>query len=97
MLSQNDFLNLFNQNSKKESLSEFLRKYKVKTSIDSINLKKYIEKKNINIKDIEKLKDIIDNKNDYLIRFYNTSLRLPENLRITEEPMKNKKYNNNIF
>ncbi len=96
MLSQNDFLNLFNQNSKKESLSEFLRKYKVKTSIDSINLKKYIEKKNINIKDIEKLKDIIDNKNDYLIRFYNTSLRLPENLRITEEPMKNKKYNNNL-
>lgn len=96
MLSQNDFLNLFNQNSKKESLSEFLRKYKVKTSIDTINLKKYIEKKNINIKDIEKLKDIIDNKNDYLIRFYNTSLRLPENLRITEEPMKNKKYNNNL-
>lgn len=96
MLSEKDFLNLFNQKSKIESLSEFLRTYKVKTSIDTINLKKYIEKKNINIKDIEKLKDIIHNKNDYLIRFYNTSLRLPDNLRITEEPMKNKKYNNNL-
>jgi hypothetical protein len=96
MLSQEDFLSLF-KNSKKQSLNEFLKTYKVKTSIETYKLNKYIEKKEIDVKEIEKLKEIIDNKDDYLIRFYNTSLRLPDNLRITEEPMKNKKYNNNLI
>ena len=96
MLSENAFLKLFKITNKNQTLEQFLKTYKVKTSIETYNLKKYIEKKNIDISDIEKIKYIIENKELYLRRFYNTSLKLPENLSIEEEPMKNKKYNNNL-
>ena len=48
MLSRKDFLSLF-KNPKKQSLNEFLKTYKVKTSIETYKLNKYIEKKEIDV------------------------------------------------
>lgn len=96
MLSESDYLKLFKK-SRKQTINQFIETYYVKTSIDKIKLSEYIKKKNIDLNDIEKLKLIIENKEDYLKRFYNTSLKVPEDMTISEIPMQNKKYNNNLI
>ena len=95
MISENEFFKLFKK-KRKQSIEQFIKTYKVNTSNDTYNLENYIQIKNIDIEDIKHIKDFIENKEVYLKGFYNTSLKLPDNLTITESPMKNKEYNNNI-
>ena len=95
MISENEFFKLF-KNKRKQNIEQFIKTYKVKTSNDTYNLENYIQIKNIDIEDIKHIKDFIENKEVYLKGFYNTSLKIPDNLSITESPMKNKEYNNNI-
>lgn len=94
ILLEKEFLTLFKRD-KNISEKDFLEKYKVKTSNDIYNLNDYIQKKKINMTDVNMLKNILENKDKYLINFYNRSLKLPEPINIIEPPTK--KYNNNIL
>jgi len=47
--------------------------------------------------DIKLLFENVRNRNDYLTRFYETSLKIPDSLAITDAPMKNKQMNNNAL
>jgi 16S rRNA G966 N2-methylase RsmD len=47
--------------------------------------------------DIKLLIENVRNRNDYLTRFYETSLKIPDSLAITDAPMKNKQMNNNAL
>jgi hypothetical protein len=95
LLTLEQFLKIFES---KENLSfqEFLNKAEVKVGENRTPLKEYMEKKQINKSNIKLLFENIKNRNHYLTRFYNMSLRvLPDRLHIKDEPMKNKHMNNN--
>jgi hypothetical protein len=74
---------------------EFMKKAKVKIGKREISLKEYSEKKEISLEHLKTLFEYIQQRNDYLTRFYNTSLKLPDSLCIEEPPMKTRKMNNN--
>ena len=94
MISLNNFLSLFQ--NKKGSFITFLKTAKVIVRENKIPLKDYIQNKNIDLDSIKLLFENIQNKEDYLTRFYNKSLQYDnENIDIIEEPMKNKHMNNN--
>lgn len=50
----------------------------------------YVNKKNIDLDDIQLLYFHIKNRNKYLTSFYNVSLKLPNETAIIEQPMKKK-------
>ena len=98
-LSQEDFLKLFKKYNN-ISYKDFLDTYKVKTSNNTYNLREYMKMKNesagsivISKEDLEILKYLIENKESYLLNFYNRSLKIPETLLGEEIPMNN--YDNN--
>jgi len=63
-----------------------------------VPLTEYIKtKEKITKADIKLLFQYIQNRNEYLTRFYETSLKVPESLAITDAPMKNKHMNNNAL
>lgn len=94
-LSLEQFLKQFESNDN-QTFQEFLNKAQVKVGKNLTPLKEYMEKKQIDRANIKLLFENIKKRKDYLTRFYNMSLRvLPERLRITDEPMKNKHMNNN--
>lgn len=94
LLKLNEFLNIFD--SEPDTLSDFLRKAKVRTSAGLVPLKEYMARRQIDKEKIKTLFENIKNRNEYLTRFYNLSLRVdPEFLMIQTEPMKNKHMNNN--
>jgi len=95
LLELQDFLDLFV--SKKQTLTEFINKAQVKIGDKIEPLKEYMKRKEIEKSKIKLLFENIENKNEYLTRFYNLSLRVQEkDLHINEPPMKNKEMNNNI-
>jgi hypothetical protein len=95
LLELQDFLDLFV--SKKQTLTEFINKAQVKIGDKIEPLKEYMKRKDIEKSKIKLLYENIENKNEYLTRFYNLSLRVQEkDLHINEPPMKNKEMNNNI-
>jgi len=89
-IQQNQFLSLFSETSPKTISSIF-----VDIHGNKVPLKKYIEQKDISKEDIKMVIDSISKKNEYLARFYDTSLRIPENLQIQEKPMTSNHLNNN--
>jgi hypothetical protein len=94
LLKLNDFLDIFKSND--VTFAQFLKKAVVVGRNKETKLKDYIIIKNIDISDIKMLFDFILNKNVYLTRVYNRTLKPLFNVPpfIKEEPMKNKLINN---
>jgi len=96
ILQLSNFLKLFE--SDKINFSEFMRKAKVRTSAGLVPLKEYAERRDIDKAKLRVLFENIRDKNEYLTRFYNLSMRVqPDYMHIIEPPMKNKQMNNNIM
>jgi len=95
ILQLSNFLKLFE--SDEINFSEFMRKAKVRTSAGLVPLKEYAERRDIDKAKLRVLFENIRDKNEYLTRFYNLSMRVqPDYMHIIEPPMKNKQMNNNI-
>lgn len=78
------------------TFEEFLNKAQVRVGNNLNPLKEYMKRKGIEKSKIKRLFENIQDKNEYLTRFYNRSLLIqPENMHITESPMKNGEMNNN--
>ena len=91
---------LFLTNDKLLSLfkSNGTHKPTVKIGNKSIPLTEYMKTKDKLLgTDIKLLFENIRNRNEYLTRFYETSLKVPDSLAITDAPMKNKQMNNNAL
>lgn len=94
MKSLVQFLRLF-ENGKDPSFTQFVRDAKVR-SVDKLTpLKTYMEQRRISENDIRLLYNHIVNRNEYLTRFYQTSLEV-DSLHISEPPMPRSKLDNNI-
>jgi 16S rRNA G966 N2-methylase RsmD len=91
---------LFLTNDKLLSLfkSNTTNKPSVKIGQRIVPLTEYIKTKDkLTAADIRLLFENIHNRNEYLTRFYETSLKVPDSLAITDAPMKNKQMNNNAL
>ena len=64
-----DFLKIFHK--PKQTYNDFLKKTNVRLGSRLIHLKQYIKEKQIPITDIKLLFENIQNRNEYLTRFYN--------------------------
>ena len=100
LLTLEEFLNIFKIN-KTMTFTEFLNVAKVKIGDNIETLKEYMNRKDIDKSKIKMLYENIINREDYLTRFYNLSLRIPlrvttNDIQIITPPMKNKEINNNI-
>jgi hypothetical protein len=94
-LSLKKFLGLFN--SKEQTYQEFLRVATVRSGERLRPLKEYVKEKDIPMSDIKLLFENIQNRNEYLTRFYNLSLtvRYDKSDMHQMQPMKNNHMNNN--
>ena len=90
------FLNQFSS-KKKQSFQEFLKVATVRSGPNLRPLKEYMKEKNIDLVDIKLLFENIQNRNDYLTRFYNLSLMVHADKvdMNAMDAMKNKHMNNN--
>jgi hypothetical protein len=94
-LSLDEFLHIFATKAPL-TFATFLTKAMVRIGKVLEPLKSYMKRKNIPREKIKELFENIQNKNEYLSRFYTTSLRIQEpRLHITEKPMPNKHFDNN--
>jgi hypothetical protein len=96
-ITQNHFINIFS--SPKDTFSSFIRRAKVKTNNTITPLLKYIENKTVSLDDLRLLYDHITNRDEYLARFYKTSLNVLNedgkvDLTMNVSPMKMKEMNN---
>ena len=92
----NTFLKMFSGNNITET--QFINRAQVRVGNNLRPLKDYMLAKNIHKDNIKTLFHLIQNRNEYLTRFYNMSLRVqPSNYIIHDAvpPMKNKQMNNN--
>ena len=95
MVTLTQFLSFF-KSYNSITFDAFIKKAQVKVDTKLYPLTEYIKRKNIPLADIKIVFANIQHRNEYLTRFYNTSLRLPDTLAITESPMKFTNMNNNI-
>ena len=93
MLSKDKFIEKFN--SPRIKFDTFLNRAKVKSSNRLIPLETYIQEHKIPLKDIFTLWENIHNRDEYLSRFYDTSLKPTIPLTILEYPMLLSNLNNN--
>lgn len=94
LLELEHFLKLFKRKS--QTLQEFIEKAKVKVGKNLTPLSQYMKDKNIDRKDIKMLYENIENRNEYLTRFYNVSLKVDfAKVHIDQPPMKSNHMNNN--
>jgi hypothetical protein len=87
------FLELFNSKNSR-TLSEFIKTAQVKSGNKYIPLSHYMKAQNILKDDINILYLHIVNRNEYLTRFFNTSL-YTQNIGISSKPMKKSHLDNN--
>jgi hypothetical protein len=90
-ITENQFLHLFEAPS--QTFSRFLRTAKVRTNTTITPLLTYIDNKHITVDDLKLLYEHIQTRNEYLARFYNTSLDVSDK-SITDSPMKLREMNN---
>lgn len=93
-VSKTDFIDVFLDN-RKMTWSYFLTNYKVETGRTIIPLKKYAKSHEIPVSDLRELFNHIQIREEYLGRFYDTSLMPLLPLSITEKPMPLSNINNN--
>jgi len=90
-ITQNQFIHLFEAPS--QPFSRFLRTAKVRTNTTITPLLTYIDNKNVTVDDLRMLYEHIQTRDEYLVRFYNTSLDVGI-IEITDAPMKLRELNN---
>lgn len=98
MITLPAFIKLFSKNDHNISkgFKFFFKNATVISGKTIYSLKDYVEKKNIKISDLLILFENIKHKNEYLARFYKTSLFYDrDDISIDEIPMKNHHFNNN--
>lgn len=96
-IKEEKFISLFHKEP--TDFEFFCRNAKVKRGDNGLtSLSEYAKKKEIKTDDLHLLFQNIQNRNDYLKRFYKKSLKIPDNnqIQITEPPMKNKMDNNKL-
>ena len=72
--------------------------YKVKIGSRLVPLSEYVKTKDkLTGYDIQQLMENIRDRDEYLSRFYEVSLKVPESLNIKDPPMKNGQMNNNAL
>jgi hypothetical protein len=96
MISFEQFIKLF-EKKKPITYSYFLKHARVKVGTNSFLLREYIIRKKIDLDDIKLLFENIQKRNEYLERFYNTSLKIPPSITIKEKPLLTGEMNNNKF
>jgi hypothetical protein len=90
-LQKKEFLSIF-----AEEPSIAISSIKVSTNQKIVPLRQYIRDKEIPMEDIRAVLKMISHKNEYLERFYDTSLEIPDTLSMTfQKPMTANKMNNN--
>ena len=95
LLTLDTFIGMFESHSK-ITFPEYLGKAKVRIGDKMEPLKEYMKRKYIEKAKIKLLFENIQNRNEYLKRFYNMSLRVQDsNLHIQDEAMQNKAMDNN--
>jgi len=93
-----EFLQIFkNKKDTATTFTQFLKEAQVRSASNMHPLRTYVKDKNIDLNDVKFLFENIKKRNEYLTRFFNLSLRIPEDkVRLNEiPPMKNKDMNNN--
>ena len=99
LLTMNNFLNKFKDSpSDSQSLNEFIETANVSLSNHNVvSLSKYMKQNKIKKQDIKLLLENIENRIEYLTRFYNTSLKVDENNNkiVDIQPMKKHNLDNN--
>jgi hypothetical protein len=90
-----DFIDIFKK--KTITYNEFINNANVRLGSQLRPLKKYIKEKHIPHSDIKLLYENIQDRNEYLTRFYNLSLMIREDKLILSniKPMKNRHFDNN--
>lgn len=79
-----------------KTLTQFIKRATVRSASHDTPLQQYMSEKNIPKQDIEELFKLIQDRDEYLIRFYTMSLRIQqEHVHIEEKPMLAKSMNNN--
>jgi hypothetical protein len=100
VVSLNRFLHLFHDKNEKEStVNRLIATAQVRSGTKLRPLKQYMIDRHISRETIRNLCEHINNRDDYLTRFYNLSLKIdPDVLCIHDSgisPMKNREMNNN--
>jgi hypothetical protein len=90
-LTNDKLISLFNSNPSNSQ-------YKVKIGSRLVPLSEYVKTKDkLTGDDIQQLMENIRDRDEYLSRFYEVSLKVPESLTIRDPPMKNGQMNNNAL
>lgn len=97
ILQLSEFLHLFsNSKNKDQTFTQFMKNAQVRNGDRLRPLKEYIKEKNIDKEDLKLLFENIQQRNEYLTRFYNLSLHpRPRFDTAVIKPMKNNNFNNN--
>ena len=91
-----EFLDIFKSKNTSETFDKFYNKAQVKSGSKFTKLSEYVKTKGIDMNDIKLLYELIQNRNEYLTRFYNMSLRITEpNIHNVLAPMKINELDNN--
>lgn len=91
-----EFLDMFKSKNMNDTFEVFYKKAQVKSGDKLTKLSEYVDAKNIDINDIKLLHGLIQNRNEYLMRFYNMSLRISEpKIHDVLQPMKINELDNN--
>ena len=93
-ISQSSFISLFKTGDEPVSFREFIRVAQVKSGAKIVPLSQYMKSRNIEREDIRMVYDHIVHRNDYLTRFYATSMTVGET-HIIEPPMTKTHLDNN--
>jgi hypothetical protein len=93
-ISKNEFLRLFHK-QKSGTFAEFLKNATVRRGKTLVPLVDYMKSNSVSMKNIKELFHYIVNRAEYLERFYDVSMKLPDELTISNVPMKNKNMDNN--
>jgi hypothetical protein len=93
-ISKDEFLRLFHK-QKSGTFAEFLKNATVRRGKTLVPLVEYMKSNNVSTKNIKELFQHIVNRAEYLERFYDVSIKLPNELTISHVPMKNKNMDNN--
>jgi hypothetical protein len=93
-ISKNEFLRLFHK-QKSGTFAEFLKNATVRRGKTLVPLVDYMKSNSVSMKNIKELFHHIVNRAEYLERFYDVSMKLPDELTISNVPMKNKNMDNN--
>jgi 16S rRNA G966 N2-methylase RsmD len=97
LLTKHSFISKFETKSTSKNFNDFMRVAQVRNGDRLRPLMEYKKTNNISTEDLELLFKNIQNKKEYLERFYDTSLKPTENILNTEKPLKNREFNNNVL